>query len=358
MKYLFTVLITATGFLCHSCRPGQGQTDPLTFFPEPISLLGVPVSEFTEWDILSPFGLVKRQNRWITGYRNSKTNLSLVDPVSGQRKDMVPRGTEPGEAVYLSSLGPHNDRTIQALNFNEGRLLLCDPEKALQDSAYRPEERILPTGVLHLTAASTDSFLIATGHYKEGRYLYYSFSDSSYRYLLSYPDFPAQPDLRSEIRQTLYASSAVSIRPDGKAFACTDMRCGILDLCRIDSGRIERIKEIAYYYPKVRIDEKGKTPVAYSRDNKYGFADVKTTDRYVYVLYSGRNYRTDQQRMYECPYVLVFDWEGNPVKAFHLDTPLTCIYYEEKEDALYGIGYNPDPVLMRYPMSESQTGKI
>lgn len=351
MKRSFIVLITGTALILTACNRYTEQADPLTIFPAPEKLHAEVITEFVDWDIFSPAGLVKRQNRFVTGYRNTKTNISVVDPHTGRRSDLIPRGTNPGEAIYLSSLGALNDTEAYAFDFNENTLFRFNAEKALTDTTYRPEQWKLPPANRHLTVAVTDSFLIATGFYDEGRYLYYPMTGSNYRYQLSYPGFPSQPDIRPKTKQILYASSVIRIRPDGKAFACTDMRCGILDICRIEDGNIRRTKEIAFYYPKVYIDEDGKAPVAYSNNNRYGFADLQAADRYIYVLYSGRKYRDDRQKMYECPHVLVFDWEGNPVKSYTLDVPLTCIYYDNAENALYGIGFSAEPVLVRYTLN-------
>ena len=44
----------------------------------------------------------------------------------------------------------------------------------------------------------------------------------------------------------------------------------------------------------------------------------------------------------DCDYLMVFDWNGNPVACYESDKPLTKIYYQEDENVVYGVSIADD----------------
>ncbi|MDD6209784.1 MAG: BF3164 family lipoprotein [Bacteroidales bacterium] len=293
-------------------------------------------------------GIVKLDNSITVGYRNSNTNISIVDIENNRRRDIIPRGAGPGEAAYVNGPTAVDNNIIAAIDINTGNLFKCNIKQALKDSAYQPQIHKLPENARSLIMAVSDTFMIATGLYKEGKYMYYSFPDDTYNFFLDYAPFPGYDDMSLETQNILFRNNMLEIRPDKKAFACVNINCGMLDICNIDGKKIEEVKNICYYYPKVHIDEGKTASVAYARDNDMGFEDVEVTNDYIYVLFSGRKYSEEGADAFTCHNLLVFDWTGNPVKAYELDIPLTYISYDEKERAIYGIGYNPEAVLVKY----------
>ena len=71
---------------------------------------------------------------------------------------------------------------------------------------------------------------------------------------------------------------------------------------------------------------------------------------YVYALYSGRTFNEHGMLSHHCKNLLVYDWEGNPIKRYLLDIPLYSMQYDEKNRVIYGIAYNPEGVLVEYQL--------
>lgn len=199
-------------------------------------------------------------------------------------------------------------------------------------------------------AIKAGDYVLSTGFYTQGRYQLYNTKSGKARYYLSYPYHPQWPKIDEETKAVLYASTTLKVRPDNAAFVCADMNSGIMDFCRIENGTIRTIKQICYNYPKVYIQkDKGKkyAAVAYSRDNRFGFSDISVTNDRIYALYSGQTYREDSNTIRESSNLLIFDWNGNLLRSFKIETPLTLLTFKEMEHAIYGTRFAKN-YLIRY----------
>ena len=86
--------------------------------------------------------------------------------------------------------------------------------------------------------------------------------------------------------------------------------------------------------------------IAYYDDNISGFRDVAVSNDHIFVLYSGKTYKDEQQKIANCSTLLVFDWNGTLLETRSLPQGATYISYDLEENALYGT--TPDAQLVRY----------
>lgn len=338
-------------FVLAACTASKKDSkELLTHFKNRKEVKAIIVDDFEKWGILNPVGIVKLDSFIAVGYANDKTNISIVNLFTNQRRDIIPRGSGPGEATNVSYISGIKPNAVVTIDPNIGNYFICNVQKVMNDTTYHP--LIFPMGNKQRTVvtAACETFIIGTGLYEKGKYMYHSFADSSTHYSLNHPVTPKYEDLTQEANNILYLSNVLRIKPDHKKFACTNIQCGLLDICAIENGKIERIKEIIYYYPNVHIDNTNNTTVAYSRDNTFGFMDMDVSDTNIYVLFSGRKYRDIGSDAFSSPNLLVFDWEGNPVQLYELEIPLTYMTYDEKEHAIYGIGHAPESILVKYQL--------
>ena len=90
----------------------------------------------------------------------------------------------------------------------------------------------------------------------------------------------------------------------------------------------------------------GAVRVAYYADNITGFQDVAVSNDRIFVLYSGKTYKAERQKIANCPTLLVFDWDGTLLETRTIPQMATYISYDLEENALYGT--TPDAKLVRY----------
>lgn len=106
-----------------------------------------------------------------------------------------------------------------------------------------------------------------------------------------------------------------------------------------------------------------RNPLCYATDyssNKdylnttINYMKIKTTDRYIYGLYSGKTHlelSTSSTDMSDyCSEVHVWDWSGNPIKRFVLDKPVGCFAVSPDDSFMIFYSYNRDNMLYKLSM--------
>jgi len=346
MKNILYLLLPFLFIVEWGCSSEEGRINALR--PEENSqVVDVEViAPFEKWGIAHPTGITKSKHIFAVTNRTGQNNISLFEIGRNDRADRITRSRSNGQAFYTSALNA-TDQEISALNFHTGQLFVTPGNENGIAETYSIQ---LPTDALHLIAAKNDRYVVATGLYKKGRYMLYSLQNRKAEYFLSYPEHPDFPDLDEYAKSVLYASSVLKIRPDGEAFACSDMRSGILDICRIKEDRLERIKLLTFYFPQVHIS--GNTPenlkVAYDKSTVHGFLDMAVSNDRIYVLYSGKSKKKDRYNIGHCQTLLVFDWTGNQLDTRSLEIPVSHICYDPDEKTLYGIGYTPEAAIVKF----------
>lgn len=348
MKNILYLLLPFLFVVEWGCSSEEGQIDALRPDENSNVLNTEVIASFEKWGIANPTGITKSNHLFAVTNRTGQNNISLFEINRTKRADRITRSRSNGQAFYTSALNATGEE-ISALNFHTGQLFVTPGNENGIAETYSIQ---LPSDVQHLIAAKNDRYVIATGLYEKGRYMLYSLQNPKAEYFLSYPEHPEYPDLNEYAKSVLYASSVLRIRPDGEAFACSDMRSGILDICRIRDNRIERIKLLTFYFPHVHIS--GSTPknlkVAYDKSTVHGFWDMAVSNDRIYVLYSGKSKKRDRYNIGHCQTLLTFDWMGNQIESRALDIPVSHICYDQEEKTLYGIGYTPEAVIVRFAL--------
>jgi len=88
--------------------------------------------------------------------------------------------------------------------------------------------------------------------------------------------------------------------------------------------------------------------VATGRSNKNGFFDVAASDEHIYAIYSGKSFDEAGLSLDHCEYLMIFDWDGNPVGCYKSNVPLYAICYSKRDCALYGIHLGEEAKLIKF----------
>lgn len=310
----------------------------------------LPVSNLNHYGISNSIGMLKSANDLMILDPITPFSAIAIDLQSGEECRFFQRYRPNNDHLFtLASFNSTDGHTITALDYRNGRLVETSLPAAVSRSAAPAEENIiwLPEGQQHLAAAKTSSFVIATGLYDEGRYLFYDLNSQTASYHLDYPGHEDYPDISVRAKAILYASSILRVRPDEAAFVCADMYSGLIDFCRIVGSSAERVRLVRLHHPDVDIEEEPETNVAYYRSNRMGFTDVAVSQERVYALYSGRSIEKDGDNATLGDMLLIYDWNGNMLNSIQLDVSMSHIAYDKTEKALYGLVDNWDAQLIK-----------
>lgn len=72
-------------------------------------------------------------------------------------------------------------------------------------------------------------------------------------------------------------------------------------------------------------------------------------DNKIYVLYSGQSYEPDKV-MYLMDRLCVFDWEGNPIQIYKLDTPIYNFTIDPQTNRIYGLTDFPECQVVQFQL--------
>lgn len=289
-----------------------------------------------QYGVTDPQDFVKQGNLLVVGRSYEDCQVQVIDTRNKEKSGMLKFGEGVKESIGITGLTLGSNGNVTVLDYRKGKLHELPVSPSSRGAV--PNELQLEPERCHLAAIKGESFVITTGLYEEGRYRYYSEESGEECYYLSYPGHPDYPGLSEKAKSMLYASTVLRLRPDEGAFVCTEMRSGIMDICRIVDGGVECVCRRNFYYPKVRVIEEGnEIDIAYFQDNVFGFQDVAVSNDRIYVLYSGKTYQEAKQNVSQCQTLLVFDWEGNLLSSSSLDIPVYKISFDSVENALYGL---------------------
>lgn len=297
----------------------------------------------TELGIIHPTKIVRKDSLYLILTPHSKYRFAVYNHITGAIRRLVPAGS--GEGGGISFLNLHLDGSVvSSLDFSLGRLVEIDLSQCFTDG-YQPTMTDLTAGnKTPLGAIRVNDRIISTGIYTAGRYCTTTPEDGADNYSVDYPEC-ADAIPNDTLKSIFYASNCLASHPSGSRLACANMQYGCLDLCDIDGDELHRFNEVHLNRPGVVFRSKRPRgnriwhPVAYTRNNLFGFCDLTVSEDYIYALYSGRTYKTYQSDVDKGRTILVFDWNGTHVRTYHLSNSCSSITYDEESGAIYALSH-------------------
>lgn len=123
---------------------------------------------------------------------------------------------------------------------------------------------------------------------------------------------------------------------------------GLIDFYNIDeSYNLSPSAHRYYHFPQFAIPQKGPV-IAHRKEEAVGFLSLSYDASYVYLLYSGSSLLDKESSAYTSNIVLVYNWEGIPVKRYALDYSVISIHI--RNNMLWCIGEN-HKYLYKYVLS-------
>ncbi len=166
---------------------------------------------------------------------------------------------------------------------------------------------------------------------------------------VNYPSFKETNDLPPTALSLIFLNTRVARKPDNKKVVAATQNFGVISFFHyIDGSILEEYRQIKYYGPQFFLTERGT--VAWSRDGLTVFCGLDCDDTHVYALYSGRTFTKHGLESFYCEHLLVYDWDGNPVKHYTLDIPLFSMQFDKERKTIYGIAYHPEGVFVEYQL--------
>ena len=281
----------------------------------------------------------------ITDLNNDKV-LYVFNSQTGKKVgEYVNRGQGPGEYYSISSLG----------RWKDGMYLYDVNKREMAEIAFKDSVRIIPRmsfgRELHPTFVPlNDDTFIASGFYPEGRFCLIKDSGKQKEYIMEYPSRDdAEKEVTNFAKSQAYSGGIVA-HPSGSLFMAHVSKADMLSFYSYENGNVRLIKEMLNSFPDYEYDKENQRYLAISRQNPFTHLWGCGTEKYVYLLYSGKSYAEAGERAFLSSRIEVYNWEGEKVKTLMLDIPIQGMVVSEDDSTMYAIALNPEPQIVAFDL--------
>ena len=330
-------------FVFISCS-SSNRNDPLSFFKEPPIVLK-PIVIDTDKPVLlgGEIAMITDSILAVITPRED-TLLTLISIPTGKIiKRIIPRGQGPEEMIVLFLCAQSNKNELWINDPNQSKICRLDMEAVVNES-YRiePTVRLRSSDLLKID----DYFVGAGSAVKDNRFQIF---DSQGNFLTSCLHYK-KPDNYYGMPDNIYATvfqGDYTVHPDNKKFAFATSMSGSIQFFDFTPESISLNTDLFFYHPS--FTEEG-TYATYKRDSKMGFPMIDSDSHYVYALYAGNKTLGEHIFSLGSDHILVYDWNGNPVKRYELEIPLFTFCLNAAGDKIYGVAFDPETIIVQYDL--------
>lgn len=273
--------------------------------------------DLDKFNLFQARDIVPVDDEWIllSSYKDDY-NLMFLNTVTNDYFMALRRGRGPGEMIYGVSLHAfgkdaayydNGSMTCVKINLEESivnRKALTDTIASFKGRSTRPASLMTTCGNGFVSGNILDETI------------WYSYYDNTGNILSNVPGFDFNTD--KDHLLSIQASSKFVATMTGDKVCVANVACPSISFAAVESGKLSEYKRI--FNPPVGLVGGRVTP-----EHTSCFISVDADDDYVYLIYSGHKLQDDILPSNECLHLIVYDWNGDPVRRFHLDKNINSL---------------------------------
>lgn len=270
-------------------------------------------------------------------FLNLQSQRITTRKVIGQGANEMPR---------YSLVRTSNHSSFCFADHRRGKIYEIDLERLKTDSntihSLKYELPVKNKSDYFLRFIETNKYIYGIGLFKEGRIYSYNKDNQTTNISMDYPTNEDILKLDMIHKGALFTGTIMAGNDTSLVLSCF----GLIDFYKIlPDGSLKLKCKRHHFFPQFSGQEQGHL-IIFKRDDTYGFSGIDADKKYVYLLYSGKNIKKEGEHAYNCPHLLVYDWNGYPIKHYKLSKPLYdfCI----AGNTLYGLSRERDPMVYIY----------
>lgn len=262
------------------------------------------------------------------------------------------KGQGPNEIVGL----PQSVSVMNRNNFffyEIERKKIFDVKISESNNSLLTERKINIKGKYFEIQPLSNNRYIAVGLIEEGRYALINSLGDEISYHFDYPAFKGDEKF-SNFHKAMAFQGRLLSRPDGNRFVFTATTSELLEILKINKDNsIVKVYDFKGVFADFIPEGDGKNTIsaAIKRTSKVCFINSCCTNRYIYILYSGRIIENNFLNAFKGNIVYVIDWNGNPVARYNLDIDVKCIAVSADDKTLYAIAEQDDTNLVKFKLN-------
>ena len=201
----------------------------------------------------------------------------------------------------------------------------------------------IPGAQISKIAVVNDSLFLAAGTYN-AEYQYLLFDNKSNVIDSAVTIYNSNEANLNIYHKFLSNQGRLRKRPGKSQFVYSINNSSNIDFFEIKNNKINLIKSLRFNNPEYTPTQDGDySRVLFSDNNVIGYIDIGVTDKYVYTLYTNKKIcDNNTYNDLSSTTVLVFDWNGNPVKQYELSKEAYYITIDKTLQRMYAVVRKPD----------------
>jgi hypothetical protein len=254
--------------------------------------------------------------------------VSIIDVRNNKIIDrVISIGKGPGEVLPPLQLFIWNG-DLCAYQRQTGFLNTYDNEYVLKGNVFFDDQ---PAHII-----KTNHAFVGFGPFEKGRFHSYSLQG---KLLSEIGEYPFDGNEKARIVKFLLYQGYLCCNPDGDYFAFGCAYSDNLEFYKITDGTLQQkygIHDVKAQY---------KNGIELADDCIIGYKWAYGSEKFCYMLYSGKTYAENDRSKYGANKIIVFDWNGKYIKSFETDTSLTSFCVDEQRQIIYGLDKEEEGIL-------------
>ena len=303
-----------------------------------------------------PYGLTLFDSLlvWVDSYHDK--NLSLFNV--HKRKEMHRFGTigqGPSETSDWPSATKYQNNYLHILDNKQNKLLVFSINEIAKDSVCRPviTYNLFQNASLLKIIQIDDNLFIGENRNSDNMYALVNDKGNIVFTGLSYPR-DKNITISSNIKLLAYQGNFYQNPINNNELIHVGINGVVIDILEIRNNKIIRKKLLDYVLPEYTAVQKNDFSGALISENSIiGCCSVSVTGNFIYVLYADktRKNKNENKENERCSnLILIFDWNGTPIKYYKSDVDLYQICVSEDNQTLYGVIMNPEAELVKFEL--------
>ena len=339
------------------CSPRSDRDIVLDSFAEAIPLSCSLSTSLEQFDIFEPKNVFPFNEWLIVNNYGGDHAIDILNPSSGEKIECFRRGRGPGEVLNVGSVQLHGG-ILYVFDLGRQIYYALDLEASIKSrkQVLKGETRLLDDGspVSPLNGPfilyKHGNGILATGLFSDGTWFGSLNEAKGIASSIPLIDFKSTRNMSTLENSAFQLSSSFSVSPDGRQGICAMLACGAFSIFDISGNALKERLRTIYYEPKMLPSPGEQITPGSTPDNIRAFYAVQSTDEEIYLLFSGREAGGIDIPSYECSHLLVYDWDGNPIRRYELEHPITSIHLQAGR--IYGISTFPTAAYYVYELPQ------
>ncbi|MDC7150318.1 BF3164 family lipoprotein [Parabacteroides johnsonii] len=348
MKIYFYIVISL--LLICSCKKESGIVKNTTLFSkedfkQTISLKGKIIEIDSLW---KPIRIWVHDSSLVSIDMYCDYFAQIYDNKNGFKKtENIPRGIGPGEFLNCWSLQFYLDK-VWAFDMQQAKMNAYKISDFLNKKNISPVNSIkfnsgAPTSVAVLP---DNSFLCSDLTDSENLVTHFdTLGNKDNKYQVGYPEVSIN-NIPENLKKRFWENRIYYNHYNNKIvifYTYSDL----IDIYNSDMKLMHRIQGPDNFIPILGNRKVENHDFAYiiPEQTKFAYLFGVLTDSEIWALYYGISPKRGEEMQHT---IFVFDYQGNPLRHYELDIPITFFCVDSKMKYIYGLSEQPDPVIIRY----------